>query len=156
MITLRRLQILLIVVHVGAAFVQLVTSYYDGYVTDYGMDGWLAHTPIAAHFNLESQQAGAHDVTLQNVPGFFRFVFNLGDTVNGLARLDYQVLGAISAENFLYIAVLGLRVFSIAMWIATAGALIKIVLDSNLLSSKVGLVVLFGGLGVLSTLGILF
>ena len=42
------------------------------------------------------------------------------------------------------------------MWLATAGALIKVVLDSNLLSSKVGLVVLFGGIGILSMLGILF
>ena len=156
MITLRRLQVLLVVVHVGAAFVQLVTTYFNGYFTHYGMDGWLAHTPIGAHFDLESTDIGAHDVALTNVPEMFRFVFKLGDTVNGLAWVDYDWMHQISSVNFLFILVLALRLFSIGMWLATAGALIKVVLDSNLLSSKVGLVVLFGGIGILSMLGILF
>ena len=122
----------------------------------YGMDGWLAHTPIGAHFDLESTDIGAHDVALTNVPEMFRFVFKLGDTVNGLAWVDYDWMHQISSINFLFLLVLALRLFSIGMWLATAGALIKAVLDSNLLSSKVGLVVLFGGIGILSMLGILF
>ena len=156
MITLRRLQVLLVVVHVGAAFVQLVTTYFNGYFTHYGMDGWLAHTPIGAHFDLESSDIAAHDVDKANIPGMFRFIFNLGDTVNGLAWVDYDWMYKISSVNFLFILVLALRLFSIGMWFATAGALTKVVLDSNLLSSKVGLVVLFGGIGILSSLGILF
>ena len=156
MITLRRLNILLIVVHFGGAFVQLVTSYYDGHLTDYGMAGWLAHTPIGAHFDLDSTESRAQDVSLHNVPGFFRFLFDLGDSVNGLAAVSYDWMDEISSANFLFIVVLALRIFSIVMWFASAGALIKSALDSGLLSSKVGLVVLFGGAGILSALGILF
>ena len=51
---------------------------------------------------------------------------------------------------------MGLRLLSIGIWFAVGAALVKTVLDSNLLSSKVGLAVLFGGLGILSGLGALF
>ena len=156
MITLRRLQMVLVVMHAVMAFVAATKSYFDGYITGYGWSGWLAHTPVAAHFDLESTAVGAHDVTMQNVPGMFRFLFELGDTVNALASFGYPHLGEITSANFLFVVVLALRLFSVSMWFATAGALIKAVIDSNLLSSKVGLVVLFGGIGILSTLGVLF
>lgn len=156
MSALRKLQILLIVVHVGAAFVEFGRAYNKGYLSGYGMDGFLAYTPIGSHFDLQSDSVETQDVTRQNVPGIFDFLFDLGDTVNGLAAINYDWLSAISTVNFLFFLVLALRLFSIAMWFATAGALTKIVLDSNLLTSKVGLVVLFGGIGILSTLGILF
>ena len=93
---------------------------------------------------------------MADVPGMFRFLFDLGDSVNSLASFDYPHLAAITSANFLFVLVLGLRIFSVAMWFASAGALMKTALDSNLLSSKVGLVVLFGGIGVLSALGIFF
>ena len=156
MITLRKLLNFLAVAHVGAAFVALVTTYNNGYISDFGMSGWLAHTPIGSHFDLEANDSMAADVSQGNVPGFFRFMFDLGDTVNSFASFNYGFLGAISTENFLFLLVMGLRLLSIGIWFAVGGALVKTVLDSNLLSSKVGLVVLFGGIGVLSALGIFF
>ena len=156
MVTIRRLLMLLLAAHIGAAFVALTKTYFAGYVTTYGMDGWLAFTPIGAHFDLESTSSRAPDVEVQNVPGFFTLVFNLGDTVNSLASFDYAFLSEISIANFLFVLVLALRIFSIGVWFAAAGALIQTVLASNLLSSKVGLVVLFGGIGVLSAFGIFF
>ena len=66
------------------------------------------------------------------------------------------MLSAISSANFLYVLVLGLRLFSIGVWFTVGATLVKGVLESNLLSSKVGLVVLFGSLGILSGLGIFF
>ena len=156
MITLRKLITLLTLVHIALAFVQLVHAYNHGYVTDYGMDGWLADTPVGAHFDLESRDPDAQDISLQDVPGFFRFFFDLGDTVNGLAVIDYDVLSEITSANFLYVLVLGLRLFSLGVWFTVGGTLIKGVLESNLLSSKVGLLVLFGSIGILSTLGIFF
>ena len=96
----------------------------------------------------------AADVSQGNVPGLFHFLFDLGDTVNSFASFNYAFLGEISTENFLFLLVLGLRLLSIGIWFAVGGALVKTVLDSNLLSSKVGLAVLFGGLGILSGLGV--
>lgn len=159
MITLRKLAILLLVVHIACGFVELTRSYNNGYITGYGMDGWLAHTPIGSHFDLESTDSGSHDVGLQGaetVPGLFRFLFDLGDTVNSLASVNYDFMGEISSANFLFVLVLGLRIFSIGVWASAAGALTRTVLQSNLLSSKVGLVMLFGGVGILSALGIFF
>ena len=156
MITLRRLITLLVLMHIAMAFVTLVHTYFNGYFTNYGMDGWLASTPIGSHFDLESTDMGAEDVSLSDVPGFFRFFFDLGDTVNSLASIDYAVLSEISSVNFLYVLVLGLRLFSVIVWFTVAAALIKGVLESNLLGSKVGLVVLFGSIGILSGLGIFF
>ena len=51
----------------AAAFVELTRSYNGGYLTTYGMDGWLAHTPIGSHFDLESTDSGAHDVGLKEI-----------------------------------------------------------------------------------------
>ena len=156
MITLRRLNILLLVMHAAMAFVAGTKAYFDGYLSGHGISGWLAFTPVSAHFDLESSASGARDVSLTDVPGMFRFLFDLGDSVNSLASFDYPHLAAITSANFLFVLVLGLRIFSVAMWFASAGALMKTALDSNLLSSKVGLVVLFGGIGILSALGIFF
>ena len=156
MITLRRLNVLLLVMHVGMAFVAGTKAYFDGYLSDYGIGGWLAFTPLSAHFDLESGDSMAQDISPGNVPGMFRFLFDLGDSVNSLASFDYPHLAAITTANFLFVVVLALRIFSVVMWFASAGALVKTVLGSNLLSTKVGLVVLFGGIGILSTLGIFF
>ena len=159
MTTLRKTAILLVIVHIAAAFVELTRSYYNGFLTTYGMDGWLAHTPIGAHFDLESTASGAHDVGLkgiETVPGFLRFLFDLGDTVNSLASVNYDFLSEISAANFLFILVLALRLFSIGVWFAAAAALVQTVMGSGLLSSKVGLVMLFGSVGILAVLGIFF
>ena len=156
MSTIRKLLMLLLTVHVGAAFVEFTRSYFNGYYTNYGMSGWLANTPIGSHFDLESTQTEAQDLALSDVPGFFTFVFDLGDTVNSLASLNYEFLNQFSSANFLFVLVLALRLFSIGVWFAAAGGVIQTVLQSNLLSSKVGLVVLFGGIGVLSALGIFF
>ena len=159
MTTLRKAAVLLLVVHIAAAFVELTRSYYNGYLTGYGMDGWLAFTPIGSHFDLESTDSGSQDVGLQGietVPRIFQFLFDLGDTVNSLAVVNYDFLGEISSANFLFVLVLALRIFSIGVWPAAAGALGMTVLQSNLLSSKMGLVMLFGGIGILSALGIFF
>lgn len=156
MITLRRLNVLLLVMHIAMAFVAGTKAYFDGYLSDHGVSGWLAFTPLSAHFDLESSVSGARDVSLANVPGMFRFLFDLGDSVNSLASFDYPHLAAITTANFLFVLVLALRGFSLVVWFASAGALIKTALDSNMLSSKVGLAVLFGGIGILSALGIFF
>ena len=159
MITLRKVSILLLIVHIAAAFVELTRSYNNGYLTNYGMDGWLANTPIGSHFDLESTDSGSHDVGLQGietVPAIFRFLFDLGDTVNSLAIVNYDFMSEITAANFLFVLVLGLRIFSLAVWASSATALAQTVFQSNMLSSKVGLVMLFGGVGILSALGIFF
>jgi len=159
MTVLRKAAILLMVVHIAAAFVELSRSYYNGYLTTYGMDGWLAHTPIGSHFDLEATDSGSHDVGLQGietVPRIFQFFFELGETVNRLAIVHYDFMSEITTANFLFVLVLGLRIFSIGVWASSAMALATTVFQSNLLASKVGLVMLFGGIGVLSALGIFF
>ena len=159
MTALRKAAILLMVVHIAAAFVELTRSYYNGYLTGYGMDGWLAHTPIGSHFDLEATDSGSHDVGLQGietVPRIFQFFFELGETVNRLAIVHYDFMSEITTANFLFVLVLGLRIFSIGVWASSAMALATTVFQSNLLASKVGLVMLFGGIGVLSALGIFF
>ena len=156
---LRKLAILLLVVHIACAFVELTRSYNNGYLSSYGMGGWLAHTPIGSHFDLEDTGSGAHDVGLQGietVPGIFRFLFDLGETVNRLAIVHYDFMSEITAANFLFVLVLGLRIFSLGVWASAATALARTVFQSNMLSSKVGLVMLFGGVGILSALDIFF
>ena len=144
----------MLIIHVGCAFLQLTVSYYSGQVTDYGMDGWLAVTPIGSHFDLEATGVDAPDVSLSNIPGFFTLFFDLGDTVNGFAVFKYGFLDQITEENLFYVIILGLRVVSVVVWIVVGGALIQMVLTSGLLGSRVGLIVLFGGIGILSVLGI--
>ena len=160
--TIRLLLMGLIVAHVGAAFVQLHQSYTEGDVQTYGLDGWLADTPLSSNeklkeeVDLEADEVDAREVNKVNVPAMFSLVFDLGDIVNSTAVFNYDFLGEISEDNFFYILVLGLRLASVAVWLTVAGALIRMVLQSGLLSSQVGLVVLFGSVGILSLLGIAF
>lgn len=159
MTLLRKVSILLVVIHIGAAFIELTRSYNNGYLTNYGMDGWLAHTPVGSHFDLESTASGAHDVGLQGVqtvPGFLTFLFDLGDTVNSLAIIDYDWMSQITTANFFFVIILALRLFSLGVWFAAGASLVGTVFQSGMLTSKVGLVLLFGGIGVLSAFGIFF
>ena len=152
MTTLRKIQVLLAVVHIACAIVQWNSSYQDGFVSNYGLQGWLAATPLGSHFDLEGAD-GSHDVALANIPGFFRFFFDLGDTVNSLAWISYDWMSKITEANLVYLIIVGLRLFSIVVWGVTALALIAAVFRSNMTNSRIGLFLMLGGLGILSGMG---
>ena len=151
MTTLRKVQVLLIVIHVACAAVQWVVSYQHGFISNYGLTGWLAATPLGSHFNLGGAD-GSHDVALANIPGFFKFFFNMGATVNALAWISYDWMSKITEANLVYLIIVGLRIFSIIVWAVTATALIAAAFQSNMLTNKIGIFLALGGLGILAGL----
>ena len=152
---------MLIAIHLGFGFTQMVVSYFAGEVTDYGAAGWISHTPIGTFVNLEGSapQQGGQETNPSNLKAIFDMVNNTGDMINGLASFNYGFLTSITADDGLvYMAVLGFRMISVLIWLALAMALAYILFDSNLLTSKLGLALVGLGLGIggLSGIGAAF
>ena len=151
---LLKLLIFVIVIHLGMACTQVGVSYYGGDVADYGSAGIISHTPIGSFIDLEAPPGGEVDEggPLGLAKRLFDFAKNMGDMINGLATFGYGFLTDIEPDDgAVYSVVIGFRLISALVWIGSALAFIYFLFDSNLLTSKVGLLCLLG----VATVGIL-
>ena len=139
----------LVVIHMGLGFTQMSVSYFAGDVADYGSSGWISHTPLGTFMDLDSeQQIQSNQVSPSNLKGMLEFANNLGDSINGLASFGYGFLQDIQpSDGAVYMVVMAFRILSVLIWLALGMSLIYFLFDSNLLTSKVGLLLL--GLGSL-------
>ena len=147
----------LVVIHMGLGFTQMSVSYFAGDVADYGNAGWVSHTPIGKFIDLDSdQQVQQNQANPSNLKRMLDFANNLGDSINGLASFGYGFLTDIQpSDGAVYMVVMGFRILSALIWIALGMSVIYFLFDSNLLTSKLGLLLvgLGSGLGILSGVG---
>ena len=154
-----KLLIILVTLHLGMGFTQMVVSYFAGDVENYGAAGWVSHTPIGTFIELDERpdERKQCEINFGNVRGVIECANDLGDMINGLASFGYGFLEDIAPDQGLvYMLVVGFRLVSVLIWIGTGFALLYFLFDSNLLTSKLGLAMvgLGLGLGALSTIGL--
>ena len=154
---LLKILIVVIVIHLGMACTQVSVSYNAGDVANYGAAGIVSHTPIGKFIDLEDPPASMDDQATPNqLKRILDFANNLGDIINGLTTFGYGFLEDIEADDgAVYNVVMAFRVVSALLWIGAALAFIYFLYDSNLLTSKVGLLALLGlgATGLLSGTG---
>ena len=147
----------LIVIHLGLGFTQLAVSYFSGDIADYGAAGWVSLTPVGTFIDLDAPPE-TDLANPSNLKRSFDFVNNLGDMVNGLASFGYGFLTDIRPEDgFVYMVAFGFRLMSVLFWTGISMALLYVLFDSGILTSKLGLALLGlgAGLGAISFAGIL-
>ena len=146
-------------IHLGMACSQVAFSYYGGDVANYGANGIISHTPIGTFIDLEDPPASMDDQASPNqLKKMLDFANNLGDMINGLASFNYGFVEELrDPESAWHNLVIGLQGLSAILWIASALAFIYFLFDSNLLTSRVGLLALLGlgSVGALSGTGAL-
>ena len=151
---------LVITIHLGFGFTQLVVSYFGGDVADYGAAGFVSHTPIGAFIDLSGTPQQLEEDAASNPKGLFDFLNRTGDTINALATFDYGFLNVIPPDaGFVYTVVWIFRLISRVLGLVLIGAMIYVIFDSNLLSSKLGMALVglgLSGTGALSVFGGLF
>ena len=150
-----KLLIALVFIHAGLGFTQMVASYYGGGVADYGESGVLSHTPLVPLLNLDDGGPRC-EVALSNPRGLLECINNLGDTLNGLASINYAFLSNITADDgFVFNVVVLLRLAAVLFSVGIALALVYVLFDSNLLTSKLGLGLMgLGGLASVTGLAV--
>ena len=143
---LLKLLILVMVVHLGFGCTQVAYSYHVGDVANYGAAGIISHTPIGTFIDLDDPPASMDDQANPNqLKKMLDFGNNLGDMINGLATFGYGFMDDIdSSSGAVYNIVMGFRLISALIWIGAALAFIYFLFDSNLLTSKFGLLALLG------------
>ena len=138
---LLKLLVIVIVIHLGFGCTQVGVSYFAGDVADYGTAGIVSHTPIGTFIDLDNPPASRDDQASPNaLKKMLDFANNLGDMINGLATFGYGFVNDIGPDDgAVYNVVVGFRLVSALIWIGAALAFIYFLFDSNLLTSKLGL-----------------
>ena len=153
LMVLQRMLIALVAMHLGFGFTQLSLAYYAGDVADYGAAGFLSHTPIGAFVDLDEDNDQTSGANLSAIRQMFEIVNQTGDAINGLASFGYDFLDEIGPDvGLVYMVVLIFRIASWLFTIALGLALLYVLFDSNLLTSKVGLALVAGGSGLVALL----
>ncbi len=135
---LMRLLIALIAIHVGLGFTALVYSYFAGDVADYGAAGIFSHTEIGRFVNLETDPEDRQS-NWANPRAMYGIVNNFGDAINGLLTFNYTFLNEIQPDDGLaYNGVIILRVIGTLFSLGLGLAFLRILFQSNILTSKLG------------------
>ena len=150
--TLIKLLVVLISLHLGMGFTQISVSYFAGDVADYGAAGVISHTPIGSFIDLDDdarrgREAQGNPSSFESILGF---VNNLGDMVNGMASFGYGALTQFSPDDGLvYTIIIILRIIGTMFTVSVALAVLRLVFDSGILNSTLGMGLFAIGSGTL-------
>lgn len=143
--TLVKLLIALIVVHMALGISQMTLSYWAGDVADYGAAGVISHTPLGSLLRVEADRQSGPPSTLES---FRNLLVDFFSTITGLLNFRYGILHAIEpGDGMVYNVVMALRLAGVLAWFGLGMGTLKMLFDSGLLNSTVGIIIagtLFG------------
>ena len=143
----------LIIIHMAFGFTQVVVSYYTGDVADHGTAGWFSHTPLGTFIDLDqTPQAGSDQASPSRIRETWDFVLDLGATINSLASFGYGFWDLIQPDSLVYQVVVVMRIASYLFTVGLGLALLYVLFDSGLLTSKLALGLVAGAAGVTAAL----
>ena len=155
-----KLLTILAVFHMACGFVQVSVNYFGGDMADgSAWDTLYANTPLGQLIGGVDQEEDQPEDFLSNPPAILAFVNRIGDMQNGLLVLGYEFLNELSPGTLPGTLVILTRVAFALLWFATGLATLKLIFESGLLNSKLGLFLVLGGGSVaaaLSSAGALF
>ncbi len=150
--TLIKLLIILVVIHLACGFVQVSVNYFGGDMkrVDVREDrsAWealYANTPLGQLIGGVDQEQDQPEDFLSNPPAILAFVNRIGDMQNGLLVLGYEFLNEMAPGTLPHMLVILTRVAFALLWFATGLATLRLIFESGLLHSKIGLFLVVGG-----------
>ena len=139
------------VIHLGCGFVQISVNYFGGDTKDdSAWENMYEYTPIGHLIGGVDQEEHQRQDFLSNPPAILSFINRIGDMQNGLLVLGYGFLEELSPGTLPGLLVLLARVAFVLLWFAVGLAILKLIFESGILNSKLGLFLVVGG-GSVST-----
>ena len=158
--TIIKLLTVLTVIHLACGFVQISVNYFGGDTKDdAAWENMYDNTPIGHLIGGVDQEEDQPQDFLSNPPAILAFINRIGDMQNGLLVMGYGFLNELSPGTLPGMLVLLARVAFVLLWFATGIATLRLIFESGLLNSKLGLFLVVGGGSVataLSATGALF
>ena len=137
-----KLLIVLAAIHVGMGFTQVSVTYFAGDNVEYN---FIAETPLGSWMRDDFPPANENRAGIVQMGSFF---IDMMDTIGGMFTYDYGFMDDIAeAEGFVSNVATAFRLTMGFLWFGVGAAVMKMVLDSGLLNSKIGFAVastLFG------------
>lgn len=140
-----KILIALVAIHLGLGFSQMMMTYWLSDVVHHGSQGVISYTPLGPLLNsFDSVDVGFAPSAIGNG---ISFINNLGDTVNGLASFDYDMLSRITAQDgFVYNVVVGFKLMGVLFAVSIFLRLLYMLFESGILSTRPGQLLLAAAL----------
>ena len=148
-----KLLVALIVIHLGLGASQMMMTYWTADVADRGDQGIISYTPLGPLLtSYDGEDVGFAPSAIGNG---ITFLNNLGDTINGLASFNYDVLSRIEADaGVVYNVVIAFRLAGVVFTLGAYLRLLYILFDSGILATRPGQMLLAAALLVPATAAI--
>ena len=139
-------------IHIGFGFAHLSYAYFAAHVATYGgAYGFLQYTPLQKFVRIDAEKV--RDISLLDFESLFNLANNLGDTITVLTVYNYDILTLVQPDDgFVYWVVLAFRIVTWAFNAKLGFELLKLLFQSGLLQSSMGLALVMGGVGLTALL----
>ena len=158
--TIIKLLTVLTVIHLACGFVQISVNYFGGDTKDdAAWENMYDNTPIGHLIGGVDQEEDQPQDFLSNPPAILAFINRIGDMQNGLLVMGYGFLNELSPGTLPGMLLILVRVAFVLLWFAMGLGILKLIFESGILNSKLGLFLVVGGgslSAIFSTAGAVF